>query len=68
VLLLSVWIVVVVLALVVLGGLAYGLLGAFSRLSREVEGAERDLRPVLEQLQATAARAKAVSVRRANKG
>ena len=67
-LLLWVWIVVVVLALVVLGGLAYGLLGAFSRLSREVQGADKDLRPVLEQLQATAARAEAVSARRANNG
>ena len=66
--LLIVWIVVVVLALVVLGGLAHGLLGAFSRLSREVQGADKDLRPVLEQLQATAARAEAVSARRANTG
>jgi hypothetical protein len=61
-----VWVVVVVLALVVLGGLAYGLLGSFTRLRREVEGAERDLRPVLEQLQATAAKAEAVSARRAD--
>ena len=67
-LLLWVWIVVVVLALVVLGGLAHGLLGAFSRLSREVQGADKDLQPVLEQLQATAARAEAVSARRANNG
>ena len=67
-LVLWVWIVVVVLVLVVLGGLAYGLLGSFTRLSREVQGAERDLRPVLEQLQATAARAEAASARRANKG
>ncbi|MCW2700818.1 MAG: hypothetical protein JWQ45_2353 [Blastococcus sp.] len=55
--LLIVWAVVVVLAVVVLGGLAYGLLGAFARLRREVEGAERDLRPFLEQLQQTADRA-----------
>ena len=67
-LLLWVWIVVGVLALVVLGGLAYGLLGAFGRLRREVEGAERDLRPVLEQLQATAARAEQVSARREARG
>ena len=67
-LLLWVWIVVVVLALVVLGGLAYGLLGAFGRLRREVEGAERDIRPVLEQLQATAARAEQVAARRENRG
>ena len=51
-----VWAVVVVLVLVVLGGLAYGLLGAFGRLRREVEGAERDLRPFLAQLQQTADR------------
>ena len=50
-------IVVVVLALVVLGVLGYGLLGAAARLRREIEGAERDVRPVLQQAQATAARA-----------
>ena len=55
--LLVVWAVVLVLAAVVLGGLAYGLLGAFGRLRREVEGAERDLRPLLQQLQQTADRA-----------
>jgi hypothetical protein len=59
-----VWAVVVVLALVVLGGLAYGLLGAFGRLRREIEGAERDLRPVLEQMQAAATRADELSERR----
>jgi hypothetical protein len=59
VVLLVVWAVVVVLVLVVLGGLAYGLLGAFGRLRREIEGAERDLRPFLEQLQQTADRAAA---------
>jgi len=64
VVLLVVWAVVVVLALVVLGGIAYGLLGAFGRLRREIEGAERDLRPVLEQLQQTAERAQQVSQRR----
>ena len=57
--LLVVWAVVVVLVLAVLGGLAYGLLGAFGRLRREIEGAERDLRPFLEQLQQTADRAAA---------
>ncbi len=66
--LLVVWAIVVVLALVVLGGLAYGLLGAFGRLRREVEGAERDLAPLLEQLQATAARAAEVSERRTTRG
>jgi hypothetical protein len=53
VLLLVVWIVVVVLAVVVLGGIAYGVLGAAARLRREIEGAERDLRPVLTDVQAT---------------
>ncbi len=54
---LIVWIVVVVLALVVLGGIAYGLLGAAGRLRRELEAAERDVRPLLEQARATADRA-----------
>jgi hypothetical protein len=53
VLLLVVWIVVVVLAVVVLGGIGYGVLGAAARLRREIEGAERDLRPVLTDVQAT---------------
>ncbi|PWW24296.1 hypothetical protein JD79_03475 [Geodermatophilus normandii] len=56
-LMLVVWIAVPVLCLVVLGVLAHGLLGAFQRLGRELEAAERDARPVLEQAQATAARA-----------
>jgi hypothetical protein len=63
VVLLVVWAVVVVLAAVVLGGLAYGLFGAFTRLRREVEGAERDLRPLLDRLQETADRARQVSTR-----
>ena len=55
--LLVVWLVVVVLAVVVLGALAYGLLGAFARLGREVAALDRDVRPLLEQAQQTAARA-----------
>ena len=54
------WIVlagVLVAALVVLGAVAYGVLGAFGRLGRELEGAERDVSPLLEQVQATVARA-----------
>ena len=51
--LLIVWIVVVVLALVVLGAIGYGVLGAAGRLRRELEAAERDVRPLLEQAQAT---------------
>ena len=54
-LLLVVWIVVVVLSVVVLGGIAYSVVGALSRLRREIEGAERDLRPVLTDVQTTLA-------------
>jgi len=64
------WIVlaaVLVLALVVLGALAYGLLGAFGRLGRELEAAERDVRPVLEQFQTVAARANEVAEASANR-
>jgi len=57
VVLLIVWIVVVVLSLVVLGAIAYGLLGAAGRLGRELEAAEREVRPLLDRAQATAARA-----------
>ena len=49
-----VWIAVVVLGLLVLGGVAYGVFGAFSRLGREVAAFEREVRPVLDQAQATA--------------
>jgi hypothetical protein len=65
VVLLTVWIVVVVLALVILGTIAYGLLGALGRLRREVEAVERDVRPLLEQAQATVDRAAAVGDRSA---
>ena len=54
------WIVlagVLVAALVVLGVVAYGVLGAVGRLGRELEGAERDARPFLDQVQATLDRA-----------
>ncbi len=63
-----VWIAVVVLALVVLGVIGYGLVGALTRLRREVEGAQRDLEPVLRQLQTSAAHAESVAARRANTG
>ncbi|TKJ32001.1 hypothetical protein [Blastococcus sp. CCUG 61487] len=56
-LVLVVSLVVVVLALVVLGVLAYGVLGARARLAREVAAFDRDVRPVLEEFQRTAARA-----------
>jgi hypothetical protein len=60
--------VVVVLALVALGLVGYGVLGAFGRLNRELEAAERDVRPVLDQAQATAARAAEVQGGRAYAG
>lgn len=52
-----VWIVVVVLAVVVLGALAYGVLGARARLAREVTAFEREVQPLLDQVAATAERA-----------
>ncbi|MGY1652489.1 hypothetical protein [Geodermatophilus sp. SYSU D01119] len=63
-----VWIAVVVLSLVVLGAILFGLLGARQRLVRELEAAERDVRPFLEQAQATAARAAAVAEERRSNG
>ncbi len=64
--LLIVWIVAVVLALVVLGAVAYGVFGAFSRLGREVVSFDKELRPVLDQAQAVAARAAESRERRQN--
>ena len=52
-----VWIAVAVLAVVVLGALAYGVLGAAGRLRRELAALEQDLRPLLTEAQTTAARA-----------
>lgn len=49
--------VVVVLALVVLGVVAHGTLGAFGRLGRELEAAERDVAPVRSQVKQSAERA-----------
>ena len=57
--LLIVWIAVVVLALVVLGAVAYGVFGALSRLGREAAALEREVRPLLQQVQASAAAAEA---------
>jgi hypothetical protein len=62
--LLVVWIAVAVLAVVVLGILAYGLLGALRRLGREVTALQAELRPVLAEVQVTAARATDVADRR----
>lgn len=56
-LLLVVWIVVVVLSVVVLGALAYGVLGARARLAREVTAFEREVRPLIERVAATSERA-----------
>jgi hypothetical protein len=55
--LLIVWIAVAVLLLLVLGILGYSLLGAAGRLSRELRGLDRDVRPLLAEAQAAAARA-----------
>ncbi|WNV77760.1 hypothetical protein [Geodermatophilus sp. DSM 44513] len=52
-----VWTVVALLAVVVLGSLAYGVAGAAGRLRREVAAFEREVRPLLTEAQATAARA-----------
>jgi hypothetical protein len=57
VLLLIVEIAVAVLALVVLGGIAYGVLGAVARLRKEVTGVAADLAPVLADVQAAMAAA-----------
>jgi hypothetical protein len=56
VLLLIVWVVVVVLALVVLGVIGFGVFGAAARLGRELEAVERDVRPLMVQVQAVTAR------------
>ncbi|RBY81379.1 hypothetical protein DQ239_01940 [Blastococcus sp. TF02-09] len=55
-LLLVVWVVVVVLALVVLGAVAYGVQGARTRLAREITAFEREVRPLLTEAQAAGAR------------
>jgi cell division protein FtsB len=55
--------VVLVLALVVLGIVGYGLLGAFGRLNRELAAAERDVQPLLDQVRATTARANELAER-----
>ena len=59
--LLVVWIAVPVLCLLVLGALAYGVLGAFQRLGREAEQLQREVAPLLAQAQQVQARATAGS-------
>ena len=48
---------VAVVALVALAVLVHGLLGGMARLRQELDAGARDLRPVLEQVRATAAAA-----------
>jgi hypothetical protein len=57
----------VVFALVALGAVAFGVLGAAGRLRREVAAAEREVRPLLDEAQATAARAAAQGARSAER-
>ena len=45
-----------VLAVVVLGALAYGVLGARTRLAREVTAFEREVRPLLDRVAETTER------------
>jgi hypothetical protein len=58
-----VWVGVAVLSVVVLGGLVYGVLGALKRLAGEMAALDRDLRPVLGEVQKTLARLAEVSSR-----
>ena len=55
--LLWVWIAVAVLAVLVLGILAYGLLGAVQRLTKELRATDTALRPIRAEVQQTVARA-----------
>jgi type II secretory pathway pseudopilin PulG len=52
---LYVWIALVVVAVVVLGSVAFSLLGALQRLRREVAGLEEAVRPLVVQAQAVQA-------------
>ena len=54
---------VAVVALVVLAVLVHGVLGGLARLRGELEAGARDLRPVLEQVQATTAAAERTRAR-----
>jgi uncharacterized membrane-anchored protein YhcB (DUF1043 family) len=57
--LLWVWIAVAVLAVLVLGILAYGLLGAMQRLTKELRATDTALQPIRAEVQQTMARAAA---------
>ena len=54
--LLWVWIAVAVLAVLVLGILAYGLLGAVQRLTTELRATDTALRPIRAEVQQAVAR------------
>jgi hypothetical protein len=58
--LLWVWIAVAVLAVLVLGILAYGLLGAMQRLTKELRATDTALRPLRAEVEQTLARAAAL--------
>jgi len=58
--LLWVWIAVAVLAVLVLGILAYGLLGAMQRLTKELRATDTALRPIRAEVERTRARAAAL--------
>ena len=63
--LLWVWIAVAVLAVLVLGILAYGLLGAMQRLTKELRATDTALRPIRGEVEQTLAR---VAAQRADDG
>jgi hypothetical protein len=54
-----VWVAIAVLAVLVLGMLGYGLLGALQRLTREVRALERALQPLRTEVRQTMDRAAA---------
>ena len=54
-----VWVAIAVLAVLVLGMLGYGLLGALQRLTREVRALERALQPLRTEVKQTMDRAAA---------
>ncbi|RBY90143.1 hypothetical protein DQ244_11770 [Blastococcus sp. TBT05-19] len=55
---------VAVVALVALAVLVHGVVGGMGRLRRELEAGQRDLGPVLEQVQATVAAAERTKAQR----
>jgi hypothetical protein len=61
VVLLIVWVALLVVAAVVLGGLLLSLRGAGQRLQRELAGLQQDLAPTLEAVARTRARAAEVT-------